>query len=106
MPPHANRPLIIDDADRRPAIPHRPPHALISGADFDRPPRAPAPTLPWQAWVIVALVVAGLVVFLVVRIDAALRNWSYSGPIAGWLYANAPALIVFGLVGSGLYWLG
>ena len=100
------RSITIDDVDKRPPIPPRSPHAIISGADFDQARAVPLVAfLPWPAWVVLGVLAAlfgGLFVYWLV---GALRRWSESSIFAAWLALFVPAAAVGAFGCIALYWL-
>lgn len=90
--------LIHDNADKTPPpAPGRHPLTPISGADFDRTPRR---RMAPQGWIVLTLIVLAPILWLIWRLDAALRDFFARYPAASdgllWLLL---ALIVLSLVG-------
>lgn len=104
--PSPNRHITIDDVDKRPALPSRSPHAIISGADFERATQPPLVAyLPWPAWVVFGVLIAGFGGALLYWLIGALRRWAESSAFAEWLALFLPAAAVGTIVCVGLYWL-
>jgi hypothetical protein len=105
MPPN-NKHITIDDLDKRPPLPARSPHALISGADFDRAQPAPLVAyLPWPAWVVAGVLVLIFGGALILWLARALERWARSSAFAEWLALFLPAAVVGALACVALYWL-
>ena len=93
------RTIQVDDLDKRPPIPARPPHHMIGGADFERAQPIPVVAyLPTPAWVVCGVLVAALGAFLVWRIDQSFRALADSGWLGAWLVAFLPPASVAVLV--------
>ena len=101
-----NRHITIDDVDKRPPLPPRSPHAIISGADFDRAQSAPIVAyVPPVAWIVLGVLVALFGGVLLYWLTQALRRWSESSPLAAWLSLFLPVAAVGALGCIFLYWL-
>lgn len=91
--------LIVDSADRvPPPAPGRHPLTPISGADFER---KASRRMPPQIWVVLSLIILAPVIWLLWRLDGALRVFfeRYPGASDGLLWLLL-ASVAFGLIGS------
>jgi hypothetical protein len=99
MPPSLT--IQKDDLDKRPPLPPRSPHAIISGADWtERTPPPLVALLPWPAWVVfgvVVLILIGLVVWWVVR-------WAARNPELAELGQLFIMTLLFVLAVAGVAW--
>ncbi len=96
----ANDLVILDSADKVPLpAPGRHPLTPISGADFDRNPRR---RLMPQAWIVISLLVLAPVLWLLWRLDGALRDFFERYPVASdallWLLLALVGLLLIGLL--------